>query len=80
MIESSKKKMKLSTKIFIIMVIVGLIFIIVGAILTAMFWNIRSLMIVPVGLTLLMIGVILIVIVFFISLPRGCASCCGSVA
>ncbi|MGB5910010.1 MAG: hypothetical protein WBH31_02335 [Promethearchaeia archaeon] len=70
--EPSKKKMKLSSKIFIVMGIVGPTLTIIGTYITMTFWNTFEGMEVPVGLTLIGIGAILIVIVVFCALPRGC--------
>jgi len=70
--ESSKKKMKSSAKIFIVMGIVGLILTIIGISITMEFWTTYDRMMVPLGLTLIGIGVILLVIVLFCVLPRGC--------
>jgi hypothetical protein len=72
-IEPLKKKLKLSAKIFIGMGIVGLILAHIGTYLTVEFWNTRFYL-GPfiVGLSLIGAGVILLVIVIFCALPRGC--------
>lgn len=69
----SKKKMKLSSKIFIVKGIVGSILTIIGLYLTVEFWN-KRFYVGPftVGMTLIGIGVVLLLIPILCALPAGC--------